>query len=605
MYDLGELYERLRLYGASVLGFLLASSLIAFLLSSRLQSVIATPISRLADVTTSVSESRDYSIRAEKLSGDELGVLVDAFNQMLESIQSRDIELRKALLAREGALKEAQSARDSLRTTLASIGDAVISTDVDGCIVFANRVAQSLLKWPAADMERKHLDDVFRIVSDGSRKRLESPVTKVLREGAVVGFSDTTLLIARDGTETPIEHSGAPIRSENGAVEGTVLVFRDSTERRRAEETSRLLALIVESSDDAIIGKNLNGIVTSWNKGAERIYGYTREEMIDRPISTLSDPNDLDEVRATLERIGRGERVDQHHAVRVTKDGRSIHVSETVSPLPDSLGRAIGASIIARDITEQVRAADQLAQLNADLLRSNENLARSNEDLERFAFVASHDLQEPLRMISIYSQLLVRSYPPELDVKARGYVNNIVESTKRIRELLADLLAYTEIGAHTDKPAEAIDLNVVVDKVKANLKAPVDESGAVITADRLPALQVYEAHFIPLFQNLIGNAIKYRSQKPPRIHISFEEADGHLRFAVADNGIGIAPEYHHKIFGAFKRLHGKNIPGTGIGLAICKRIVERYGGRVWVQSEVGEGSTFHFTLPDAREEKKQ
>ena len=162
MYDLGELYERLRLYGASVLGVLLASSLIAFLLSSRLQSVIATPISRLADVTTSVSESRDYSIRAEKLSGDELGVLVDAFNQMLESIQSRDIELRKALLAREGALKEAQSARDSLQTTLASIGDAVISTDVDGCIVFANRVAQSLLKWPAADMERKHLDDVFR-----------------------------------------------------------------------------------------------------------------------------------------------------------------------------------------------------------------------------------------------------------------------------------------------------------------------------------------------------------------------------------------------------------------------------------------------------------
>ena len=437
-------------------------------------------------------------------------------------------------------------------------------------------------------------------MSDGSRKRLESPVTKVLREGTAVGFSDTTLLIARDGTETPIEHSGAAIRNENGAVEGTVLVFRDSTERRRAEETSRLLALIVESSDDAIIGKNLDGIVTSWNKGAERIYGYTREEMIGRPISTLSDPNDPDEVRATLERIGRGERVDQHHAVRVTKDGRSIHVSETVSPLPDSLGRAIGASIIARDITEQVRAADQLAQLNADLLRSNENLARSNEDLERFAFVASHDLQEPLRMITIYSQLLVRSYPPELDVKAQGYVNNIVESTKRIRELLADLLAYTEIGSHTDKPAEAIDLNVVLDKVKANLKAPIDESGAVITADRLPALQVYEAHYIPLFQNLIGNAIKYRSQKPPRIHISFGEADGHLRFAVADNGIGIAPEYHHKIFGAFKRLHGKNIPGTGIGLAICKRIVERYGGHIWVQSEVGRGSTFHFTLPDAR-----
>lgn len=599
VYNLGEIAERREIYGAGVLTVLIAAMLIAALLSSRLRAVIATPISRLALATTSVSQTKDYSIRAQKYSNDELGILVDAFNEMLAGIQSRDRDLREALDAREDALLEAQNARDSLQITLASIGDAVISTDTEGRVVFANRVALALLRLPEEAVRGRHLDEVFRIVNEYTRQTVESPVTKVLREGAIVGMANHTILISDDGTETPIDDSGAPIRREGGPIQGTVLVFRDVTARRKADEISRLLRSIVESSGDAIIAKDLNGIVTSWNRGAEQIFGYTAAEMIGKPISTIAGPGRENEMGEILNRIRNGETVDHFQTVRRTKDGRLIHVSLTVSPLLDSLGRVAGASKIARDITESVQAAGRLAQLNKQLRASNEELERSNEDLERFAFVASHDLQEPLRMITVFSQLLVKRYADRLDEDASLYVSNVVQGSERMRDLLADLLAYTALGARPVEPGESLDLNVLIESLRQDLKLVIEDSGAVITSTWLPALKVHRAHFAPLFQNLLSNAIKYRSQAPPRIHVSFEQSGDMLRFAVSDNGIGIEPEYHDKIFVAFKRLHGKDIPGTGIGLAICQRVIERYGGRIWVESGSGEGSKFMFVLPAA------
>lgn len=202
-------------------------------------------------------------------------------------------------------------------------------------------------------------------------------------------------------------------------------------------------------------------------------------------------------------------------------------------------------------------------------------------------------------MITTYAQLLVKTYRGDLDPDASMFVENIVQGTKRMRELLIDLLAYTEIRSRNDEPVEAVDLNLVLEKVKENLKAVIDASGATIIAERLPTLPGYEGHFIPLLQNLIGNAIKYRSDQPPVIAVSVEKAGGEYQFAVADNGIGIDPEYHERIFEVFRRLHGKKIPGTGIGLSICQRVVERYGGRIWVESREGRGSRFIFTLPRA------
>jgi PAS domain S-box-containing protein len=595
LYDLNEAFERIELYGTTVLGVLLVSSLVVFVLSARLRAIIVTPVSQLADVAASVSQSRDYSIRARKISNDELGILVDAFNEMLTGIQSRDNNLKRALLEREEALRETQDTRESLETTLASIGDAVISTDVAGRVVFANPVAHAMLR--CAEIVGRNLDEVLQILNEFTRAKVESPVKKILREGPTVELGNHTVLVAPDGTEIPIDDSGAPIRGEDGRILGTVLVFRDVTARRAAEATGKLLASIVESSHDAIIGIDLNGFITSWNRGAEHIFGFSAEESIGKAVSLIAAPDRTDDMPAILTRIANGESIAQHQAVRRTKSGKIIDVSITLSPLHDSLGRLAGASKIARDITEQVRSVERLAQLNADLQRSNENLKRSNEDLERFAFVASHDLQEPLRMISVYSQLLLRAHSAEFDPQAQMYVDNIVGSTKRMRELLADLLAYAEIGARVDEPVEAVDLNDIVAKVLQNLQAAIDENQVSIAVDALPTLRAFQGHFIPLFQNLIGNSIKYRSDRPPRIQVSFEKCDNQLRFSVSDNGIGIAPEYHRKIFGPFKRLHGKDIEGTGIGLAICQRVVERYGGRIWVESQQGQGAAFIFTLP--------
>jgi PAS domain S-box-containing protein len=598
LYDLGEVRERMRLYGEIVLSVLLASSLIALLLSSSLGAVIATPISQLAGIATAVSAARDYGLRARKNSNDELGVLVSAFNEMLTRIQSRDDELRQALTARGEALHEAQKARDSLKTTLESIADAVISTDLEGSVVFANRVAQNLVKWPEVDLTGRRLDEVFHIINESTRERLGSSVERVLQQDRTGAFMNHTVLIAHDGTETPIDERGAPIVGENGDILGIVLVFRDVAVQRRADETSRLLASIVESSSDAIVGKDLAGIVKTWNKGAERIFGYSAQEMIGRPISLIAPEDRAEEMRSIMQRVARGERIDHYETVRRTKSGALINVSLSTSPLYDALGKITGASKIARDITEQVRTAQRLETLNADLRRSNEKLARSNEDLERFAFLASHDLQEPLRMITVYSQLLVEVAGAQ-DQQTAACLEYIVGGTRRMRQLLGDLLAYAETGGGPEKELTTVDLNAVIANVTRNLDVAIRDSGAKIeVANRLPALFAYEGHCVSLFQNLIENAIKYRSDRPLDVRIFCEEAEGYLRFLVEDNGIGIAAAHYDKIFSPFKRLHGQNIPGTGIGLAICKRILERYDGRIWVESEEGKGTRFIFTFPN-------
>jgi signal transduction histidine kinase len=248
------------------------------------------------------------------------------------------------------------------------------------------------------------------------------------------------------------------------------------------------------------------------------------------------------------------------------------------------------------------QAADLIAKKQSEdhLLKANEDLARANEDLNQFAFAASHDLQEPLRMITSYSQLLVKGYRGQLDDEASTCIQFITDGTKRIRELLADLLAYTLVANNRQEVANPIDLNQVFQRVLENCKATIEETRATVTSDRLPTVQGRDPYFIQLLQNLISNGLKYRAaNRPPRVHVSAEAQKGMWRLAVKDNGIGIDPAYHKQIFGVFKRLHGRTIPGTGIGLAICQRVIDRYGGKIWVESQTGQGATFYFTLPAA------
>jgi light-regulated signal transduction histidine kinase (bacteriophytochrome) len=247
----------------------------------------------------------------------------------------------------------------------------------------------------------------------------------------------------------------------------------------------------------------------------------------------------------------------------------------------------------------EFRIQARTAELEAEMQekeRYAKELRRANDDLKQFAFAASHDLQEPLRMITAYSQLLVKGYPSSLEGEARVCLDFITKGAKQMRDLLMDLLSYAEAGVDRGKGNELIDLNAVLDNVKQNLKIAIEESSAVITSEGLPEIKGQQAHFVQLFQNLISNAIKYRGEQTPHILISAEQLDNGWRFAVADNGLGIAPIYHSQIFGVFKRLHGQGIPGTGMGLAICQRVVEHHQGRIWVESQLGEGAKFCFTI---------
>lgn len=269
-----------------------------------------------------------------------------------------------------------------------------------------------------------------------------------------------------------------------------------------------------------------------------------------------------------------------------------IFVSFGIALLSDSQRRAIVQRCDAENAERELRVRHE---------KLNQELARSNEDLQAFAFVASHDLQEPLRMIGAYSELLVRKFPSQSDADAATFVDNIKEGVNRMQWLLSDLLTLAEIGGPNQQPVEPADVTRVIGIARRNLKTSIDSSGATIVCDPLPAVSAAESHLISLFQNLIGNAIKYRGAQPLRIQISAaEESPNVVRFAVADNGIGIAPEYHDRIFAAFQRVNGKKVSGSGIGLAICKRMVERYGGRIWVESEEGKGATFYLTLPVAQ-----
>lgn len=357
----------------------------------------------------------------------------------------------------------------------------------------------------------------------------------------------------------------------------------DFKERRQAEQANQLLAAIVDSSEDAIISKDARGIVTSWNKSAERLFGYSAAEMIGKSILTLIPPDRQDEEPAILARLHRGERIDHFETVRQRKDGTLVHISLTISPMKDARGRVVGASKIARDITERKRAEDELRA--------------ANQDLEQLTFIASHDLQEPLRNITTSTQLLMHEYGPILDETAQIYMDSIVQGTARMRSLLKDVLAYTELRSTEPRPTKPVDLNSVFQDVKQNLAMQIKKSGASITSDPMPVVTGLSSHFLSLFQNLIENSIKYRGSDPLKISVSYRQAETELLFSFTDNGMGIDPAFHEKIFLPFKRLHGRKIPGTGVGLAICKRVVERYRGRIWVDSREGRGATFYISLP--------
>ena len=358
------------------------------------------------------------------------------------------------------------------------------------------------------------------------------------------------------------------------------------------------LAAIVQWSDDAIFSKDLEGVIRSWNRGAERMYGYSAPEAVGRHV-TLIVPEELhSEIDHIMERIRRGEPVDHHLTRRRRKDGEILHVSVTVSPVKDDRGEIVGASAIARDVTERIRAVEREKHYTRELEETNAQLRRVNLSLERFAYVAAHDLKEPLRTMATYAELLQARYGNQLGEDADEIIGFVVSGSARMAALIRDLLLFSRVGQHrtpTDVDAEAVLAGALHD-----LGPELERSGAEVTHVPLPHVRADDRELRQVLLNLLGNALKF-CRTVPRVHVAATPQDGQVRFSVTDNGIGIAPEQRERVFVLFKRLKPAEYPeGTGVGLAICRKIVEESGGRIWVEDAPGGGSTFLFTLPAAR-----
>jgi PAS domain S-box-containing protein len=383
--------------------------------------------------------------------------------------------------------------------------------------------------------------------------------------------------------------TAAPLRDAHGNVTGAIESLQDITERKRAEEALReseeKYRVLFETAKDAIFLSDETGRFIDVNSAASLSLGYDREELLKMSNKEVdADPRGYETFTKIRDGVMKEAVFEVNHK---RKDGMLVPVEISGKAIETDGSKIFLA--IARDITERKRAEEKLKQTMADM-------KRSNTDLEQFAYVVSHDLQEPLRMVSSYVQLLSKRYKGKLDSDADEFIGFAVDGANRMQTLINDLLAFSRVGTR-GKPLTPTDCEALLPQTLSNLKVSIDDGGAVITHDPLPTVMVDGSQLAQVFQNLIGNAIKFRGEEPPRIHIAAErKGDGWL-FSVADNGIGVDPEFFDRIFVIFQRLHGRDeYEGTGIGLAVCKKIVERHGGRMWVESEPGRGSTFYFTI---------
>ena len=396
--------------------------------------------------------------------------------------------------------------------------------------------------------------------------------------------------IRKDGKELWTLVSASPIYDHMGRHVSNLAMYTDITERKKIEERHSFQADILSRVQDGIVAVDENFKIIYWNKVAERMLGWTEEEVIGKNsgelLQTKVENSNRDNVIQELLRDGHyfGE------LYYMCKDKTYLPVEINIKSFTNENGQTTNMLASIHDISQRKLKDEKLKETMDELIRSN-------KELERFAYVSSHDLQEPLRMVTLYSQLLERRYKNSLDDDADDFIEYIVENAKRMKQLIDDLLEYSRV-TNKAKEFENVDLEKVLDIVINNLSMPISENNVNMTHEPLPTIFADQNQMLQVFQNLISNAIKFKGLNPPEINISAQNSGDIWTFVVSDNGIGIKPKHQKQIFDVFKRLHTKEeYPGTGIGLSIVQKIIKHHEGQIWVESEPGKGSKFYFTIP--------
>ena len=477
-----------------------------------------------------------------------------------------------------------------LNAALASIGDAVIVVDEKAQVAFLNPIAEALTGWSATEAMQRPLSQIFHIVNERTRAPVENPVDKVLQSGLVQGLANHTVLLTKDGREVPIDDSAAPIRTADGLIVGIVLVFRDITERRRAELRSAWLASIVETSDDAIITKRIDGLIVSWNPAAQRLLGYSAEEIIGQSIMTIIPPELREEEKHIMERLRRGERIEHFDTVRLTKQGQHVELSLTISPLKNSEGEVVGASKIARDVGR--RKALEKRLLDEYRLK------------DEFLAMLAHELRNPLAPLRTASEILAQVPAKEASSElAVATINRQVTHLTRLVDDLLDVSRITQGRIHL--LCDPIDLASVIAQAVETVEPQLREKQhrlSVIAATGYQPLYVNGdfARLVQCIGNVLSNAAKF-TDPGGEISVRTREENSTAVVEISDNGIGIDPELLPKIFDLFvqgDRTLDRSEGGLGIGLAIVKRLVQMHDGEVTASSVGrGQGSTLEIRLP--------
>lgn len=495
----------------------------------------------------------------------------------------------------EAALRDSEA---NYQLLLDGVEDhAIFLLDPQGQIRSWNAGAERMKGYSAAQIIGHNFSCFFPAEDIAHGKPLE-----ILRLTAAHGrHEEQGMRVRKDGSRFLAHVTCTALRDPDGTLRGFSEFSHDLSERTEGEARYRGL---LEAAPDAMVVVNAAGEIVLLNLQAERQFGYHRDELVGQHVQTIipegfAERLVADALRspadALAQQIGAGLELKGQR-----KNGTTFPIEIMLSPLQNADGILVTAAI--RDITTRKKAEAHL-QAEAQLLQTIAELHRSNEELSQFAYIASHDLQEPLRMVASYTQLLSRRYKGKLDADADAFIAFAVDGATRMQQLIQDLLAYSRIGT-TGKELLHTSSAEALQQALLNLRGTIEASGALVTHDPLPHVLADELQLIQVFQNLVGNGIKYQDPGIPLVHISAARHGAeHWMFSVQDNGLGIDPHYFDRIFGMFQRLHKReDFAGTGIGLAICKKIVERHGASIAVESALGQGSTFRFALAGSEQQ---